>query len=123
MAIALSGAIASTVSARTWTSADGSKSFEGEIRSYDASTKTVSVLISGRVLAFQEEKLSDADATFLKEWETAQNAPKPEEVLASSVVGKKVLDAKLHRLEGNRFKRAEVAKTPEYYILYYSASW
>ena len=52
-----------------------------------------------------------------------KNQPDPAEVAASSEVGSKVAKAKLNRLEGKRFKKAELTKAPEYYILYYSASW
>ena len=29
----------------------------------------------------------------------------------------------VHRLDGKTFKKAELKKSPEYYVLYYSASW
>ena len=123
LALALSFLLIASSGARTWTSSDGSRTFEGEIRSYDANTRTVSVLASGRMLTFTAEKLSEDAIAYVKEWEVAQNAPDPSEMLASSVVGKAVLKAKLHRLDGKRFKSAEMEKAPEYYILYYSASW
>ena len=123
LALALSFLLIASSGARTWTSSDGSRTFEGEVRSYDANTRTVSVLASGRMLTFTAEKLSEDDIAYVKEWEVAQNAPDPSETLASSVVGKAVLKAKLHRLDGKRFKNAEMEKAPEYYILYYSASW
>ena len=123
LALALSFLLIASSGARTWTSSDGSRTFEGEIRSYDANTKTVSVLASGRMLTFTAEKLSEDDIAYVKEWELAQTAPDPSEMLASSVVGKAVLKAKLHRLDGKRFKSSEMEKAPEYYILYYSASW
>jgi len=109
--------------ARTWTSSDGSRTFEGEIRSYDANTKTVSVLSSSRMLTFTEDKLSEEDIAYIKEWEAAKNAPDPLEIVGSTTVGKEVMKTKLHRLDGKRYKSAEMEKAPDYYILYYSASW
>ena len=109
--------------ARTWTSSDGSRTFEGEIRSYDVETKTVSVRSSGRILTFTEDRLSEEDLVYLKEWKAAKDAPDPLETVAASVVGKEVLKTKLHRLDGKRFRSAEMEKAPEFYILYYSASW
>jgi len=54
--------------ARTWTSADGSRTFEGDLISYDASSQTVTVkLANGRSLSFTQDKLSDGDIAFLKE--------------------------------------------------------
>lgn len=110
--------------ARAWKSADGSKTFEGTLRSYDAESGDVTVILSnGSPLTFSQEKLSDADIAFVKEWHATQNAADPAEAVVASVVGSQVAKAKLHRLEGKRFKKAELDKAPEYYILYYSASW
>lgn len=59
--------------ARTWTSADGAKTFEGELRSYDPATGKVAVTLSdGRQAVIQQDKLSADDHAFLKE-----NATKP----------------------------------------------
>lgn len=41
----------------------------------------------------------------------------------SSVIGAKLAGTTLHRVDGKKFKKAELKKDPEYYILYYSASW
>lgn len=109
--------------ARTWTSAEGDKTFEGDLRSYDPETKIVSVVVGGRALTFTEDKLSAGDIEFLKENANNETTVSPAEAAAESKVGKKVTKAKLQRLDGERFKRAELEKAPEYYILYYSASW
>ena len=54
--------------ARTWTSADGSKTFEGELQSYDARKGKVTVTLpNGKRLTFSQDRLSDADVTFAKE--------------------------------------------------------
>jgi hypothetical protein len=56
------------VQARTWTSADGSKTFEGELKSFDATTGTVNVTQpNGKLLKFTQDKLSAADIEFLKD--------------------------------------------------------
>jgi len=115
--------LAATAPARTWTSADGSKTFDGELRSYNATTGTVTVLVNGRVMTFTQDKLSAGDIAYLENWEKEKNALSPAEMAAESVVGQKVTKAKLHRLDGKRYRRAELDKAPEYYILYYSASW
>ncbi len=115
--------LAGGLQARTWTSSDGSRSFEGTLRSYNAETGAVTVVVNGRPLTFQEDKLSETDIAFLKEEEMAASRVDPAEELAATEVGKKVTKAKLHRLDGDRYKSAELDKAPEYYILYYSASW
>ena len=64
---ALAGLLLSGVSARTWTSADGSKTFEGELQSYDAASGKVSVTLrSGKRMAFSQDKLSEEDIAWLK---------------------------------------------------------
>ena len=53
--------------ARTWTSADGSKTFEGDLESYDPESGVVSVRLGlGRSMKFTADKLSEADIAFLK---------------------------------------------------------
>lgn len=54
--------------ARTWTSSDGAKTFEGELKSYDPATGAVGVTLpTGKSLNFNQSKLSEADIAFLKE--------------------------------------------------------
>ncbi len=60
--------LCTSVQARTWTSADGSKTFEGELLSYDPATGAVGVnLAGGKAMKFAQDKLSAADIAFLKE--------------------------------------------------------
>lgn len=122
---ALLALAAPSLHARTWTSADGSKTFEGDLRSYNPASGEVTVLINGRATTFQEIVLSEADRAFLKESGSnpTSSSSDPSEALEKQKVGAQVLKAKLHRLEGERYKRAELAKAPEYYIMYFSASW
>ena len=118
ISLSISGAIA-----RTWTSSDGAKTFEGELRSYNATTGIVTVLINGRAVNVPKEKLSEADIAFLKEADSKSQESSSATPGTETEVGAKVTKAKLQRLDGKRYKRAEVEKNPKYYILYYSASW
>lgn len=53
--------------ARTWTSADGSKTFEGELKSYDEATGLVVVAkAGGGVMNFKQDVLSADDIAWLK---------------------------------------------------------
>ena len=64
--------------ARTWTSSDGTKTFEGERESYDAAKGMVTVTLpNGRSITFTQDKLSKADIAFLREDATgaAQSSP------------------------------------------------
>lgn len=109
---------------RTWTSSDGSKTFEGTARSYDATRGTVSVVTAdGRLLTFPADKLSAADQEWLKTWDASSSPSASAAPDTESEVGSKVAKAKLQKLDGKRYKRAELDKTPEYYLFYYSASW
>ena len=59
-------------SARTWTSSDGKRTFEGDLKAYDADSGQVSVLSNGKMLVFPEAKLSQGDREFLKQWRKEQ---------------------------------------------------
>ena len=128
-AAAICVAIVGTLEARTWKSADGSKTFEGELRSFDKNTGEVSVVMNGRLIKFNQSVLSAEDQEFLKTATPGSsggsegNAAEIAEKLSATKVGAQVAKAKLERLDGKRFKKAEMEKAPEYYILYFSASW
>lgn len=65
---AITSLLLTGVHARTWTSADGAKTFEGELKSYDPATSMVGVqLTNGKVMNFSQKVLSTADITFLGE--------------------------------------------------------
>ena len=65
--------------ARTWTSADGSKTFEGELQSYDAVSGKVSVILrNGKSITFQKDLLSEDDIGFLSS--SSSRAGKVEEL-------------------------------------------
>lgn len=127
VSIAAIAALATGLEARTWTSADGSKTFEGEIRSVDAAKGTVTVIMkNGSGLTFSKDKLSKEDIVFIEEWAASQPAAGSAaagEPDTTSVIGAKLAKATLHKVDGNRMKRAELTKAPEYYVLYFSASW
>ncbi|MEI6178702.1 MAG: hypothetical protein WCS43_17555, partial [Verrucomicrobiota bacterium] len=64
---AITSLLISGAHARTWTSADGTKTFEGEIKSYDPSIALVTVaLANGTSMHFEQDKLSAADIAYLK---------------------------------------------------------
>lgn len=66
--------------ARTWTSADGKSSFEGELIEYNAKTGQVTVDRGGKQITFKEQMLSAGDIAFLKNGKVAPAAtPKPAE--------------------------------------------
>lgn len=57
-----------SANARTWISSDGSKTFEGELKSYDPATGMVEVTLStGKEMKFSQKALSQADIAFLGE--------------------------------------------------------
>lgn len=119
-----------SVQARTWTSADGLKTFEGEYKSFNQEANEVTVSRKYKKLKFSMDVLSQADRDWVNvkveevaALEVAANAPTVEDQLASQTVGAKLNERTLVRLEGKRFKKAKIEKVPEYYLLYYTASW
>lgn len=64
---AITSLLLTAAHARTWTSADGTKTFEGEIKSYDPRIGLVTVaLANGTNMHFEQDKLSVADVAYLK---------------------------------------------------------
>lgn len=57
--------------ARTWKSADGKSTFEGELISYNAGTGEVTVDRAGKRITFKQQILSAGDIDFLKNWKAA----------------------------------------------------
>ena len=110
-----------TLNARTWTSSsDTSKTFNGDLKSYDSETKQVTIIHSnGRPVTLPLDKLSTDDQTFIQE-----NAPKENNLasLQDQTVGK-AIEKKLSQLQNGKVKKAELEFAPEYYLLYFSASW
>ncbi len=61
------GFLLSLVEARTWTSSDGDRTFEGELQSYNAASGKVTVVLKNRrKLTFNQDKLSEQDVSWLK---------------------------------------------------------
>lgn len=112
------------LSARTWTSADGSKTFEGEFKSYDKDTEKVTVIMrNGRSMTFDTAKLSETDQEWIQEQPGADGGGNAEDLeeFQNSELGKALKDMKI--LDGRRFAKYEYTSPPDYYILYFSASW
>lgn len=98
--------------ARTWTSSDGSKTFEGELHAYDEDTGKVSVkLANGKEMAFMQDKLSEDDIAFLKEkGNVAPEAP----AAAASPLKASALPEVLPDPDG---KEADMTKPVQVFIL------
>ena len=54
-----------TLGARTWTSADGTRTFQGELRRFNPETGMVEVVVNGRLIQFDQAMLSAQDRAFL----------------------------------------------------------
>jgi hypothetical protein len=116
---------AGALSARTWTSSDGTKTFEADFKTFDQEATKVNVIMkNGRTMSFGLDKLSEDDREWIKEQPTEQDKAAEAEALREfedSELGKALKDLKI--LEGRRFKKHQFEALPEYYILYFSASW
>jgi hypothetical protein len=130
LTIGLCAALGSgALSARTWTSADGAKTFVGDFKSYDDAAAQVTVTMSnGRTMNFALDKLSDDDRTWVK---TAQQEAAAEaaaeaaggEIADQKIGGKLASSGTLKKLQDGKFADYELTTAPEYYLLYFSASW
>ena len=112
-AAALAGLLASGVQARTWTSADGAKTFEGELKSYDVASGVVIVtMANGKLVKFPQDKLSAADIEFVKE---NAKTDKPAAGKGSIIVKSGLSDASL--LARSDGKESDMSKPVQVFIL------
>jgi hypothetical protein len=118
------------LAARTWTSADGSQTFEGELRALSERTKTVTVLMEGgKLRTFAIRLLSETDRNFLKTEGhkillAASAGEGADDDLQDHKISKNLAkEGVLSKIEGESFAGHKLTKTPDYYIVYFSASW
>lgn len=114
-----------SLTARTWTSSDGTRTFEGDFKSYNSSTQTVTVIKNSKNLQVPISALSAEDQQWIRD-----NASKPSEAvlsiedqLADQKVGAHLNSKTLSRFDGAKFVKADLEKAPDYYLLYFTASW
>lgn len=119
---------ASPAESRKWTSADdASKTFEGEMTAAKGDSVTIKMK-TGRVMAVPLSKLSQADKDYVaaeaKAKEEASSAAAAAEKLKTSEVAKAIA-GKTVILDGKKLKKHDIfaTKAPEYYPLYWGASW
>jgi hypothetical protein len=113
-AAALAFLLLTGAQARTWTSADGAKTFEGELRSYDAAAGKVTVTLpNGKPLVFMQDKLSADDIAFVKE--NASKLP-PAGGAAKSSIGSITADPK-DLFKKHDDKPADMSKPVQVFIL------
>lgn len=112
MIILMAGVL--SLSARTWTSADDSKQLEGEFKYFDTEKGEVAIEVKGELVKFDLDKLSQDDQDFVK----AQG----EEARTIDVAGL-LSKAKVHQLGDGKFKEVPFEAKPDYYLVYFSASW
>mgnify|MGYP002622000529 CR=1 FL=1 len=108
--------LAASLTARTWTSSDGSATFEGELKAYDPETGKLTVTRSdGRDLTFTQDKLSKDDIAFLKEnGAVAPPAAGGSSGSSASSAGVKDLPDQLPDPDG---KEADMSKPVQVFIL------
>ena len=109
--------------ARTWTSADGSKTFEGDLVSCDDTSVTVKR--GFKEMTFKLELISEEDRTWAKA-EAVKLAAAAENKAAAadfaeSDFGKAL--KKLQKFDEKKFVKHELEAAPKYFLLYFSASW
>jgi hypothetical protein len=109
--------------ARTWTSADGGKTFNAEYVSSDG--RSVVVIMNGSKNSFKINRLSATDQAWVSKQmkiDAAGYRPVSTRSLRDQKIGKQLLH-QTFRAAGNRFVSAKINKVPRYYYFYYAASW
>lgn len=114
---------ASSVHARTWTSSNGVTTFEAE---YVSSTERSLVFIhKGKKETIRISRLSEADKKWIEQEQQRDTAPRKKIIyrsLKDQKVGKKLIN-QTFRLKNNQFVTENIRQVPQYYYLYFSASW
>ena len=122
--IALATAImANPLQARTWTSSNGVTTFVGE---YVSSTKKSLVFLhKGKKETIRLSRLSEADQAWIAKENQRDLAPHKKvsyRSLREQIVGKKLINHTFRAKDG-RFVSENIRKVPQYYFLYFAASW
>ena len=116
-------ALIGTSSARTWTSADGSKTFEGDLVSCDDTSVTVKR--GFKEMTFKLELLSEEDRKWAKaesiKLAAADENKEAAAAFAESDFGKAL--KKVQKLDGKKFKKFEFESAPKQFFIYVAASW
>lgn len=110
-----------SVQARTWTSADGSKTFKADFKSLKGDQVTVMKNYSAR--SFDISILSEEDQQWIKAEVERQKQKKEEAKKSKLGLFGQNIKGKLEILNGKRYKKHSLEKEPKYYVLYYTASW
>ena len=110
--------LATTASARTWTSSDGEKTFEADFISSENGQVTVEHE-GGKKMSFKADMLSEAD----QKWIEKELTRRAESAALSTAAIPATLEGNLLKLDGKRLKKFEPAAPSKYYLLYFSASW
>ena len=107
---------------RTWTSADGSKTFEGDFVSCDGTTVTVKRGI--KQMTFKLTLLSEEDQKWAKAEDEKIASAEANKIAAEefsrSKFGKTL--RKLQKFENSKFTKHELEEVPKYFLLYFAAS-
>ena len=87
--LAICSLMMSPAMARTWTSADGKKTFEGEMTAYDEAADKVTVDMNGREMTFKTSILSADDIAYAK----AEGFPIQEvDILQTPLTGTQIIE-------------------------------
>ena len=110
---------------RAWTSDEGTKTIYGKFKSYDKDTGVVIIIEGSRKLSLNIDHLSEANREWLEKQALEGKAEVADilEELDKQVIGCKIKKGVLSKLEGDHFFDFTMSHAPDYYVVYYSASW
>lgn len=110
-----------SLQARTWTSAEGGKTFKGNYVSHTDDFVTVTRGL--KKVRFKISLLSEDDRKWLEEKKA--EASEPAEKKSGGDLGKigEKLAGNMVKLSESKYEDYIAETVPEYYIVYYTASW
>ena len=111
------------VQARTWTSADGSKTFKGDYIKH--TEETITVMKGLQKVSFKLTLLSEADREWLRQKDLQSKEPAEAAEPTEDELGKfgKSISRKLVMFSGKKYGKYKLESAPDYYLIYFTASW
>ena len=115
--------LAAHIQARTWTSADGSKTFKANYISH--TEDSVAVMKGLKKMNFKISLLSEADRDWLDQQQASSNIAKTDTEPANESFGTfgDNIKSDLVIFSGKRYRKHKLETAPDYYLIYFTASW
>ncbi len=116
--------VCSACGARVWTSADGGQKFKADFKLYEPKLDAVQLVKGGQLVVYELKKFSEEDRDWVvREHKNQKKVLAREQAFKNQKVGQTLKTGVLKKFDGEKFKDYTLEKMPEYYFVYFGASW